>query len=580
MDHSQGAREPLLLAALRQDYGDHVFKHLAPRDFGHLESALPHDLVFVAAGAAGAAKEAALLRSAAGRAYVEAAKKGAKLKPFGERRGGRVTWATEFARIHRALMWLGVGVAKDLVSASMYHSLVTTGKEGGTSSFGDGSVGKLGHGGEGGERVPRLIDALHREVVKKVAAGLYHSLVLTRDGCVFSFGIGDDGQLGHGNTDEQLVPKLVEGPRIWGGGAAPLTDLTDIAAGAFHSLAVGGEGRTTTGTSGTSGTKVVYTWGLNGCGQLGLGDQGDGTNRLRPTRVPGLSGVASVAARRHHSFAILACEGGTIMACGENYSGELGLEDTVIRETFTVVPSLRDVVDMDTGNIHSIAVTSGGELYTWGKGRALGHGGDHITRCLVPTKVTGGGIDGATVVQVAAGDFHSMALTTSGELYTWGNGRRGQLGHGGKDDEAVPRIVEGVVGGTVVVGMSGGDIHSLAITEEGRVLVFGKAADGRLGLGATRTQALTPTAMDGITIGEGGEEEEGARGAAGGGGGGGGGGCGGYGGYGDGEGKSGDPKGYGGGGGAADGGGGGGGGGGSSNRKKKGRGKKKKKKGR
>ena len=121
--------------------------------------------------------------------------------------------------------------------------------------------------------------------------------------------------------------------------------------------------------------------------------------------------------------------------------------------------------------------------------------------------MTEGGIEEAMVVQVAAGDAHSMALTTSGELYAWGDGDGGQLGHGGKEDVAVPRVVGGI-GGTVV-GMAGGLRHSLVTTAEGRVLAFGNGGSGRLGLGVGVRERLTPTAIDGITVGE---EEEGKEG--------------------------------------------------------------------
>ena len=70
----------------------------------------------------------------------------------------------------------------------------------------------------------------------------------------------------------------------------------------------------------------------------------------------------------------------------------------------------------------------------------------------------------------------------------------------------MPRIVDGIEG--AVVGMSGGARHSLVTTAEGRVLVFGCGLTGDLGLGAG-VEALTPTAIDGITMGEGGEEKEG-----------------------------------------------------------------------
>ena len=101
----------------------------------------------------------------------------------------------------------------------------------------------------------------------------------------------------------------------------------------------------------------------------------------------------------------------------------------------------------------------------------------------------------------------SMALTASGDLYAWGLGDYGQLGHGGKENLAVPRVVEGIEG--AVVGMAGGNEHSLVSAEEGRVLAFGSGEYGRLGLGAGAEEALTPTAIDGITTGEGGEGKEG-----------------------------------------------------------------------
>jgi alpha-tubulin suppressor-like RCC1 family protein len=223
--------------------------------------------------------------------------------------------------------------------------------------------------------------------------------------------------------------------------------------------------------------------------------------------------VVAVAAGNVHSFVL--SRDGTVMACGKNHMGQLGLGDTDDRDMFTVVAGLRGVVDIDAGYDHTIAVTVEGGLYSWGKGWATSHGGDHTTQRLLPTKVAGGGIGEAVVVQVAAGRSHSMALTASGELWAWGKGHRGQLGHGGKEDLAVPRVVGTIEG--AVVGIAGSSSHSLVTTAEGRVLAFGGKAPfapcGGLGLGAGVEEALTPTAIDGITVGEreGDEWEEGSE---------------------------------------------------------------------
>jgi alpha-tubulin suppressor-like RCC1 family protein len=421
----------------------------------------------------------------AGRMQAVAEKAGVTmLLPLDEGRGGRITWAKELLWIYMAMAWVQAGGAKKMIGVGGSHSLVTSCKEGAEVwSFGHGLAGGLGHGDTGNEAVPRLIEALNHMVVKQVAAGSSYSMVLTRDGDVFTWGCGYDGRLGHGDEDNQLVPKRVEG----------FTNVTDIAAGGAQSLAVGEAG-------------AVYTWGANYYGQLGLGDHGAGTNRNVPTEVPGVNGVVAVVAGSYHSFAL--SRDGTAMSCGWNCSGQLGLGDMDDRDTFTEVAGLRSVVDIDAGYDHTIAVTVEGGLYTWGKGRAIGHGGDHTTHRLVPTKVTGGGIDEAVVVQVAAGLYHSMALTTTGELYTWGKGDCGQLGHGGTERLAVPRVVGGIEG--AVTGMSGGFSHSLVTTAEGRVLAFGGkapfAAFGGLGLGAGVHEALTPTTIDGITMGGAGEE--------------------------------------------------------------------------
>jgi alpha-tubulin suppressor-like RCC1 family protein len=87
--------------------------------------------------------------------------------------------------------------------------------------------------------------------------------------------------------------------------------------------------------------------GYNEQGQLGLGDHGVGTHRNVPTVVPGVNEVVAVAAGSYHSFAL--SRDGTAMACGMNHTGQLGLGDTVHRDTFTVVAGLRGVVDIDAG---------------------------------------------------------------------------------------------------------------------------------------------------------------------------------------------------------------------------------------
>ena len=78
-------------------------------------------------------------------------------------------------------------------------------------SFGKGEDGQLGHGEEVNQLVPRVIEALSGTRVVAIAAGGGHSMVLTGEGTVLSFGDGVSGRLGHGDEEDQLVPKVIAG---------------------------------------------------------------------------------------------------------------------------------------------------------------------------------------------------------------------------------------------------------------------------------------------------------------------------------------------------------------------------------
>ena len=115
-----------------------------------------------------------------------------------------------------------------------HHSLCVD-DAGAVYSFGAGDYGErgtwlggwLGHGSLDEERLPTRITGLHGRRVLAVAAGARHSLVLTDGGVVYSFGAGDGGKLGHGDTSMQWVPVRVRG--LAGRVAA-------VSAGESHSL--------------------------------------------------------------------------------------------------------------------------------------------------------------------------------------------------------------------------------------------------------------------------------------------------------------------------------------------------------
>ena len=99
------------------------------------------------------------------------------------------------------------------------------------------------------------------------------------------------------------------------------------------------------------------------------------------------------------------------------------------------------------------------------------------------------------VKQIACGSRHSMALTTDGEVYSWGFGRNGRLGHGSIADFDVPQRIEAfqVSEDKKITEICCGDSHSLARSKDGRVFSWGSGSYGRLGLGAENDQYAPKT---------------------------------------------------------------------------------------
>ena len=96
---------------------------------------------------------------------------------------------------------------------------------------------------------------------------------------------------------------------------------------------------------------------------------------------------------------------------------------------------------------------------------------------------------------MTAGDAHSLALTAGGALWSWGDGGQGRLGHGDEQAQRQPTKVE-VFAGQRVVAVSAGGCHSLAITADGAFFTWGKGESGCLGHGEDLSDQLLPKKIE------------------------------------------------------------------------------------
>lgn len=134
---------------------------------------------------------------------------------------------------------------------------------------------------------------------------------------------------------------------------------------------------------------------------------------------------------------------------------------------------------------HSLLLTSTGQVWSFGTGQygALGHGysaAKQLPDCLRPRRITA--LDAVRSVCVAAGELHSAVVTEDGDVYTWGDGFCGQLGHGDKRPQVVPRqVTTGGLEDECVANITCGSRHTLAVTEDGDCYSWGLGHFGVLG---------------------------------------------------------------------------------------------------
>jgi len=183
----------------------------------------------------------------------------------------------------------------------------------------------------------------------------------------------------------------------------------------------------------------------------------------------------------------------TAVAWGDNASGELGDGTTTGRAVFGPVSGLASgIVQVAAGRDFSwsLAVTSTGAAWAWGDNAAGQLGDGTTTQRTTPVQVKG--LTGATVV--AAGGTFSLALRSDGTVWAWGDGQYGQLGNGTRTSSLVPVMVKGLTG---VIRIAAGDRFSLAVRSDGTVWAWGNNSDGELGTGTT-TSSLVPVKVNGL----------------------------------------------------------------------------------
>eukprot|EP01018_Ginkgo_biloba_P030694 Gb_31523 [translate_table: standard] len=356
----------------------------------------------------------------------------------------------------------------------------------------DGILGGGAH--KTGSAIHRQIDALLPKAVQStvmldvhsVACGVRHAALVTRQGEIFCWGEENGGRLGHKVDVDVSQPKLVE--------ALANTSIELVACSEYHTCAL-----TLSGD--------LYTWG-DGSRSVGLLGHGSNRSQWLPRRLAGpLEGirVSSVACGEWHTAVVTSS--GQLFTFGDGTFGALGHGDTRSVLLPKQVESLKALktITAACGPWHTAAVievladhlsgnSSSGKLFTWGdgdKGR-LGHGDKE--RKLVPTCVAA--LVNCDFIQVSCGQTLTVALTLSGQVFTMGSPVHGQLGNAQADGKTTV-LVEGKLRGEFVEEISSGLYHVAVLTSKGEVYTWGKGTNGRLGHGDVEDRS-TPTLVEAL----------------------------------------------------------------------------------
>ncbi|BDR52279.1 hypothetical protein KIM372_01860 [Bombiscardovia nodaiensis] len=305
----------------------------------------------------------------------------------------------------------------------------------------------------------------------QVTGGNQFSVGLGSNGLIYAWGDNSVGQLGDETNTSSRKPVRVHTP-------AGVT-FTSISSYSYYTMAVGSDGK-------------AYVWGSN----VGMGiGFSTSSNKPVPYQTPAGVRIVQVSAGYMHSYAL--SDDGRIFAAGANYYGEVA-NDTNVRTYYTPIavqlPAGKTFIRVSTGKYYGLALASDGTIYSWGYGvnGQLGNGTTASSATLLPVTMPAG----VSFAVIKAGATYAAAISTTGDVYTWGLNTDGQLGNGTTAQVLTPTQIS-LPGGAKAIEIGTGVTYSYsraftsALTTTGDIYAWGDNSFGELGNG-TLSNSLSP----------------------------------------------------------------------------------------
>jgi alpha-tubulin suppressor-like RCC1 family protein len=403
-----------------------------------------------------------------------------------------------------------------------HHTALLT-ENGQVFTWGAGSKGQLGHENVSDTLwVPKHVAGLSvasiGEKVWKIACGGNHTMALTQSGQLFAFGSNARGQLGLGDREDRMAPRMVIfDERI----RHEMGNIVDLSAGFWHTVLVSDKpgGVWSAGANSSRASTALHSE---------MGDQ------LFFSQIPNATNESFTMVRCGFGHTALLTKRGRVYTFGSNENGQLGLGSSVATDVPQLVRGLLDdkhIIDIACGSFATFAVSEVYSVYAWGLGsknrlgvlapaerRSAGRPSEplrptspiprasHPDYDLMASSGYGNGmpqavapdqsedfeetspvridaLQGLEIVRVFAGPSHAFATSSSGKVYVWGDCNTPMKVKPSALSNADPRLPTALTpwSDSPIACIGCGDDFSVCILENGLVYTFGRGMCGQLG---------------------------------------------------------------------------------------------------
>ena len=333
---------------------------------------------------------------------------------------------------------------------------ITLSDDGTLHSFGRNSEGQLGLGHNNNVALPTPIPNL--PAIKFISCGYQFTVFVDHEGFMWSFGENTKGQLGTGNKTSFNVPqKILEIPPV-----------LSVSCGDHHTLII-------------TNYSNLWSCGNNEYGQLCLGNT---KSQLKPQKTS-FSNISKISTGSEHS--LFQNDEGEIFACGSNQQGQCGLghfnHPQITPTLIFHLPS--NIVQFVSGHRQNLILDSEGNVFSFGYNGNGSLGLGHFKNQNVLNKIP----NIPRIKNISCVNPSCYLIDLKGNLWSFGYNSNGQIGHGDTSNRNIPKIIPTLKDIQQISHGSRG-YHFFAKNSQNQIFATGKNNYGQLGTGDSQSFSI------------------------------------------------------------------------------------------